>query len=248
MASSTRHSGRTLAEAGAVLRDNRAGGRHRAGGGQPIGLGSARLRRRHRGRRLVFMFGAIFAVLVAAGVIGTIINGIGFPGVMLVLLAIALIIGITAFAPRVKVPARADLARTQDARTLVARTELWLEAQRPALPPPAVAVVEQLGVQLDALGAQLAHVDPAHPAAAETRQLVGEFLPEMIEAWQRIPAHLRREERAGSTPEAQLVESLTKISGEIDHVTRQLAEGDLDKLAIRTRYLDYKYPTGEGPA
>lgn len=243
MADSTPHSQRILTEAKGSLSVQRAGGRHRAGGGggAPIGQGSASLRKRQLGRRLAGMFAAILAVIVAAGILGTAINGIGFAGVMAVALAIALIIGGFALAPKVKVPARADLARTQDARQLVARTELWLEHQRPALPAPAVAVVEQLGVQLDALGAQLAHVDPAHPAAAETRRLVGEYLPETIETWQRIPAHLRREERAGSTPDAQLLESLQRISSEVDHVTRQLAEGELDKLAIRTRYLDYKY-------
>ncbi len=128
---------------------------------------------------------------------------------------------------------------------MVARTELWLEHQRPALPAPAVKLVDDLGVQLDALGKQLAHVDPAHPAAAETRKLVGEYLPETVEGYQRIPAHLRGEERAGSTPDKQLVDSLGKISREIDHVTRQLAEGSLDDLAIRSRYLDYKYGDGD---
>ena len=107
-------------------------------------------------------------------------------------------------------------------------------------------LVEDIGVQLDALGAQLAHVDPAHPAAGETRKLVGEVLPEMIDAYRRIPAHLRTELRAGSTPDQQLVESLTKIGAEIDHVTRQLAEGSLDDLAIRSRYLDYKYGGVDG--
>ena len=35
--------------------------------------------------------------------------------------------------------------------------------------------------------------------------------------------------------------SLGKISGEIDSITRQLAEGSLDDLAIKHRYLDYKF-------
>jgi hypothetical protein len=38
---------------------------------------------------------------------------------------------------------------------------------------------------------------------------------------------------------------LGKISKEIDSVTRQLASGPLDDLAIRTRYLDYRYGAGE---
>jgi hypothetical protein len=51
------------------------------------------------------------------------------------------------------------------------------------------------------------------------------------------------------SPDQHLVESLGKISTEIDSVTRQLASGAIDNLAIKTRYLDYKYgagPEGEG--
>ncbi|MEY4159743.1 MAG: hypothetical protein RLZZ136_364, partial [Pseudomonadota bacterium] len=46
---------------------------------------------------------------------------------------------------------------------------------------------------------------------------------------------------AGASPDQQLTDSLGKISTEIDSVTRQLAEGKLDALAIQNRYLDYKY-------
>ena len=109
----------------------------------------------------------------------------------------------------------------------------------------AVTLVDKIGTQLDALGLQLETVDPGHPAAQETRKLVGETLPGMVEAYRRIPAHLRQEKRAGSSPDEQIVESLGKISTEIDHVTRQLATGALDDLAVRTRYLDYKYGDAE---
>ena len=73
---------------------------------------------------------------------------------------------------------------------------------------------------------------------------MGEQLPEMIDSYRRIPANLRTEKRAGATPDEQLTDSLAKISGEIDSITRQLAEGSLDDLAIKHRYLDYKF--GEG--
>jgi hypothetical protein len=33
----------------------------------------------------------------------------------------------------------------------------------------------------------------------------------------------------------------TKLSGEVDRVTRRLAEGALDDLAIKSRYLEYRY-------
>ena len=58
---------------------------------------------------------------------------------------------------------------------------------------------------------------------------------------------MRKEQRAGGSPDEQLVESLGKISKEIDHVTRQLADGALDDLAIRTRYLDYRYGAAGEP-
>jgi len=240
----TSRSDRVIADARALVRDNREGGRHRQTGkalGAAIGKGSSELRSRNLKQRIKLIALSLVAILVASSVAGIVLNGIGFVGVMVTFLAIVAALVIFGNFPKVKVPQRADLTRTADAKQLVARTELWLENQRPALPAPAVALVDTLGVQLDALGLQLAHVDPAHPAALETRKLVGEYLPETIDSYRRIPDHLRREERAGTTPDAQLVESLGKISREIDHVTRQLAEGSLDDLAIRTRYLDYKY-------
>ncbi|MGB3167449.1 MAG: hypothetical protein WBA68_11815 [Alteraurantiacibacter sp.] len=242
----TRQSDRILADSKAVLRDNRAGGRHRRD--VSIGEGSRRVRRENLKKRLGLMAGGIGAVLLAAMALGLALNGIGFTGVMIAFLAIVAVTFIFANYPKVKTPARADLKRTQDARQLVARTELWLESQRSALPVPGVKLVDTLGTQLDALGRQLEHVDPAHPAAGEVRKLVGEILPETIETYQRIPAHLRGEERAGSTPDKQLMDSLAKISREVDSVTRQLAEGSLDDLAIKSRYLDYRYGDAEGVA
>jgi HEPN domain-containing protein len=70
----------------------------------------------------------------------------------------------------------------------------------------------------------------------------------MVDAYRRIPAQLRKEKRAGAAPDEQLVESLGKVSTEIDSITRQLADGALDDLAIRTRYLDYRYGEFEEPA
>jgi len=208
-----------------------------------IGQGSAELKAKHIANKLAKIAVGVVGVLVAASVIGGIIGGIGFWGVMATVLAIAGVIGVMS-TRKIKVPQLKDINRG-DVRQMVGRTELWLEHQRPALPPPAVQVVDQLGVQLDALGQQLQGVDQAHPAVVEVRKLVGEHLPGTIESYRKIPAHLRGEERAGSTPDRQVAESLGKISKEIDSVTRQLAEGSLDDLAIKTRYLEYRYNDAE---
>ena len=241
MSGLSRESERILQDGKALLRDNRAGGRHRLT--RSIGRGSAELKARHLRRRIALIGGTVAAILVAAIVAGLVLNGIGFTGMVIAFFAIVGAVALFSFFPRMKVPKRADLDRGT-VRQLVGRTELWLEAQRPALPPPAAALVDRIGLQLDALGVQLEGIDQTLPAAREVRQLVGEHLPEAVDAYRRIPAQLRREKRAGSSPDEQIAQSLEKISHEIDSVTRQLASGALDDLAVRTRFLDYKY--GEG--
>lgn len=241
----TRESDRLLQEGRSLLRDNQAGGRHRRAAS--IGRGSAELKQRNLMTRIKLIAGSLLAIVLASMIAGIAIDGIGFTGIMVAFLAVVACTFLFSNFPKVKVPKRSDL-NTGDVRHMVARTELWLEHQRPALPPPAVTLVDQIGVQLDALGMQLEHIDPLHPAAVETRKLVGETLPGMVDAYRKIPTHLRKEDRAGTgTPDKQLTESLGKISQEIDRVTRQLADGAIDDLAIRTRYLDYRYGAAGEP-
>src|SRR3546814_8035057 len=138
-----------------------------------------------------------------------------------------------------------DLPRA-DLKPLAGRTELWLEAQRPALPAPARQLVDGIGVQLDLLAPQLQTLDPATPAAANIRKLVGEDLPELVAGYQRIPAGLRTEAHAGRTPDETLVGGLKMLEGEIGNAARSLAAGELDKLATRERYLQLKYQGIDG--
>jgi hypothetical protein len=228
-----------MAEARNSLVRQQAGGRRV----QSIGRRSADIRRQHRLRKAARIAAAVGAIIVAAMVAGLILNGIGFAGVMLTLLAMVAAVVVFGSFPKFRVPERATLNRGS-VRALVGNTELWLEAQRPALPAPAVQIVDRLGLQLDALGVQLEALDEKQPAIAEVRKLVGEHLPGVVSAYTAIPPHLRGEPRAGGTPDEQLADSLGKISAEIDSVTRQLADGQIDSLAVQTRFLDYKYGAG----
>lgn len=246
MSDTTRDSDRLLAEGRALVRDNQDGGRHRRA--PSIGVNSARIKQRNLRARIRNVLLAVSAVWLAAGVAGAIVNGIGILGVLA--LVVSTIVAVVVFGqfPKLKTPSRADITRGSDVRQLVGRTELWLEAQRPALPPPARTLLDQLGVQLDGLGTQLEGLDQDHPKAREVRNLIGEQLPEMIDSYRRIPAPMRTEQRAGSSPDEQLAQSLKTISGEIDSITRQLAEGSLDDLAIKHRFLDYKFGSGADAA
>jgi hypothetical protein len=241
MAETASDSSRILAEARASLQRQQAGGRRLAG--KSIGRRSAELKRLHMARKAARMAFAVMAILLGAMVTGLVIDGIGFTGIVLTFLAVVAALAVFGMFPRMKVPDLAALNRG-DVRSMVARTELWLEAQRPALPAPAVNLIDQIGVQLDGLGLQLEGVDPAEPAVAEVRKLVGEHLPGMVASYRRIPANLRRETRDGRSADQQLTDGLGKISQEIDAVTRQLAAGDLDALAVRGRFLDYRYGDG----
>lgn len=241
MADTTRESDRILREAKTSLAVQREGGTHRpAPRGQSIGKGSAELKLKSLLKRVRNIALAVVAIWIGAGIFSAVVGPLLFWGFMAMLVATVVAIGVFGVFPKVKVPKRAEL-KQGNPHQMVARTELWLEAQRPALPPPAQALVDQLGVQLDALGLQLKGLGDNEPAMAEVRELVGEYIPETIDNYRKIPQHLRGEEYAGKTADDRLTESLTKLSGEVDRVTRRLAEGALDDLAIKSRYLEYRY-------
>jgi hypothetical protein len=94
---------------------------------------------------------------------------------------------------------------------------------------------------LDQLAPQLQTLDENDPAAREVRKLVGEHLPELINGYKKIPDSLKHKEHAGKTPAQQLVDGLKTIDREIETMTGQIARGELDKLAVRGRYLEMRY-------
>jgi hypothetical protein len=206
---------------------------------RPIGTKSVALRRQHLYRKLGRMLIAGGVVLLGAAVFGLLIQPLGFVGLLallVLLIGVAVLFGRSPFPE----PQQADLPKT-DLKQLAGRTEIWLEAQRPALPAPARQLVDGIGVQLDLLAPQLQTLDASSPAAANIRKLVGEDLPELVAGYQRIPAGLRGEAHAGRTPDETLVGGLKTLESEIGHAARSLAAGELDKLATRERYLQLKY-------
>jgi hypothetical protein len=73
------------------------------------------------------------------------------------------------------------------------------------------------------------------------RKLIGEQLPELVKGYQRVPEPLRTLERNGLTPDQQLAQGLQLIDDEIAEMTAHIAQGDLDALATRGRYLQIRY-------
>ena len=226
---------RQIARSAALL--ERTGERYRAGmvrRDRADGIGQ-------RVTRIAIADGAILlATIIFALVIGP-IGLLGAVGIMTLLIATTLALAIMPGAPA---PTPEKL-REVPLKALPAQTERWLATQRAALPAPAISLIDQIGVRLETLSPQLAMLDENELAATEVRKLVGEQLPEFIKGYTRVPPELRRTERNGSTPDAQLLDGLRLIEKQIGEMTTQLAEGDLDQLATRGRFLEIKY-RGDG--
>jgi hypothetical protein len=192
------------------------------------------------GKRLALIAAVDAAILIAAAILGAVIGGLGLfgaLGVFMLLIAATLLI---AMAPAGR-PVTEERLRQVDLKALPAQTERWLEAQRPALPAPAVRLVDSIGQRLESLTPQLARVDDNTDAAFEVRKLVGEQLPAFIKDYERVPANLRGVERNGRSPDRELVDGLKLIEQEIGDMTARLAASDLDQLQTRGRYLELKY-------
>lgn len=202
------------------------------------------VRRRQAGRsrlarRIARIAIADAAILVAAVVVG-LVWPLGIFGALAVMaLLVVTTLALAAF-PYDTPPAPERLRQT-DVRALPAATGRWLDAQRPALPAPARGVADQIGVRLETLRFQLATLDAGAPVAEDVRKLVGEQLPEFVRDYQKVPANLRTVARNGKTPDAQLVDGLKVIDAQLAEMSEQLAQGDLDNLATRGRFLELKY-------
>jgi hypothetical protein len=185
----------------------------------------------------VIIAGAIaFALAVAPlGMMGALLVGV-------LLIAATMLFSVLPASTPVNVEKLAEIPL----KALPRSTERWLETQRPALPSPVRGLVDSIGVKLETLTPQLATLDENSPAAMEVRKLVGEQLPELVKGYARVPEPLRRVERNGLTPDQQLAQGLQLIDDEIAEMTAQLAQGDLDNLATRGRFLQIKYQGDEG--
>lgn len=196
------------------------------------------------GKRVAAIGAANAAILLAAAIIGIAVVPLGIFGALAVLMVMMAVTLAIAFAPGPRPVTHEKLAKS-DLKALPMQTTRWLDAQRPALPAPAVQVADRIGLRLDTLGKQLQTMDDGAPVGADIRRLVAEQLPDFVRDYQRVPVELRGTERNGKTPDRQLVEGLELIEREIGQMSEELARGDLDSLETRGRFLEMKYRDGE---
>lgn len=209
-----------------------------------IGVKSAQMKSKYLWRKVKMTGVALGAIWVGTSIIGVVVNGIGLGG-----LAIAAgLSGVAIWAvlrfSKMPMPTRESL-KNSDLALLTGQTEIWLEQQRASLPPPAVTLVENIGLRLDELAPQLSRIGENDPAAREVRTLVGEHLPELINGYRELPNSLKQKANGASSPQEQLISGLKVIDQEIESMTLKISKGELDKLATRERFLELKYDSGD---
>ena len=213
-------------------------------GGRSLGQRSREFKRKAILRRLLRASGAALTIWIAALVVGFAIDGIGIGGLIATFFAMAVAVVALLLLPPIRVPTPENL-RTAAFADLAARTELYLEAERARLPDPARDVIDRIGGGLDQLSPQLATLEAGSPLQMETRKLLGEHLPALIDSYARLPESMRSRGPAGSTPQDRLVSGLKVVAQEIDNISEQIAKGEMDALATRGRYLETKYTIPE---
>jgi hypothetical protein len=184
-------------------------------------------------------------VIVLGTFIWGLISPIGVAGVMIAFLAMLAAMCAGVFFSREPVVS-AEKLREVDLKRLPQSTDRWLQAQRRALPAPAITLVNDIGRKLDTLGVQLQTLDEREPIAGELRRLIGDELPELVNGYNRVPPNLRRDGLNGMSPDKQLVDGLGVVDTELTRLSQQLASGDLNTLATQGRYLELKYQGDSG--
>ncbi len=203
--------------------------------------------RARRTRRLAIRCGAVAMTVIAgyyllSAAIGP-FGPTGFPIAIAFLLLGCALVAILGREKRTAEPA----VGPGDLPLLPDRTEAWMATQRPALPAPAVTLLDAIGLRIAGLRPQLASLDETGAPAEELRKLVGTELPGLVDQYRAIPAGLRGEARDdGATPDARLLHGLAVVDRQLTDLTRRIGAGAADGLSTHDRYLEGKY--GDTPA
>lgn len=210
-------------------------------GFQPGYLPFAAQRAARRFKRFALIaLASLFALFVSLGIIGAVIDGIGFFGVMAALLAIPLVLIAAAIFSKER-PVRAETITQSSLPQLAARTRSWIDQQRLALPAPAATLADDIGRKIAALQPQLDTLHANAPEAVELRRLVGEELPQLVEGYKRVPVTMRREDRNGRVADRELIDGMKLLDEEIGDLARAIASTDMDRLSSHKRYLELRY-------
>ena len=204
-----------------------------------------RLQRRARSvwQRVTRILIGLAVVVLGAALFGGFVMPLDFWGLVVTFL---LMVGVAVFFanwPRERDLVVASL-KTASLAELPAQVEDWLDSRRALLPPPSRREVDRIMVLIDALAPEMARLDPLDPRGLETRELIGNHLPGLVERFTEVPARVR------GNPEtrAKFEEGLRLIRAELEGLGGELAEERIRDLRIESRALESRVRGNAGDA
>ncbi len=204
-----------------------------------------RLQRRARSvwRRITRILIGLAAVVLGALLFGGLVMPLDFWGLVVTVLLMVGVVVVFATWPRERDPVVATL-RTAPLAELPAQVEDWLDSRRAMLPPASRREVDRIMVLIDQLAPELAALDPLDPRGLETRELIGNHLPGLVQRFTQVPA------RARGTPETRdrFEEGLRLIRSELEQLGNELAEDRIRDLRVEGRALETRLRGDAGDA
>lgn len=126
---------------------------------------------------------------------------------------------------------------------LPAGAEEWLLDQRETIPDSAAPTLDSILENLGDLPPHLGRLDPGSSLAWDARKLLGEHLPNLVQAWSSLPAMTR--ERDPET-RRRFEDGLAKLAREVARLTRDASVDERMRVETHDRYFDARY--GHGPS
>jgi hypothetical protein len=94
---------------------------------------------------------------------------------------------------------------------------------------------------------RLQEMDAKGIDATPFRQLLADYVPETLRAYERVPRALRGKVRgaSGKTPDQQIDAQLGLLAEEMEKLVEVLAQGDLDAIETQSCFLQSRFSTAE---
>lgn len=194
--------------------------------------GMAEIVRRVRRAALVVL------VLMAALIGASIVTPIGLFTWLLAIPTVFLAALITLFWPsrRKPVDLQQGALAAMPLDQLAERTETWLLDRCEGLPRPALPAADFLLGRLRELQPELARLDPAAPVAGETRRLIGQHLPRLVDTYLELPPHDQSGENG-----RRLAESLDTVAEELERLSDDICRERGLRFETQTRFIEIRY-------
>jgi hypothetical protein len=133
---------------------------------------------------------------------------------------------------------RTERLSRRELAALPGEAEDWLLDKRPLLPRGTEAALDVILVHLADLPPFLALLHPNETLAWDSRRLLGDHLPRLVDAWCGLPAVTRERD---SDARRRLVEGLATLADELSRLTAEVSRDERMRLEAQSRFVESRY-------